>query len=273
MPRLVADRSVLRTCNTLSGIKKRVIMTEKNDEPLLATDLSELLHRRVIDNCALLYRNGHFPQAALEAMKQVELALREKTLAPKKFFGRRLIKRTFKEERGIKLTVPLGPEYQEAASSLFEGAFGYYRNYTAHEGEKIDKLLCARVLILASELLDLLAASEKTLPSAGGVEGLVEYGFSKSHKDFGRCLEFYKTGHWIPDETFDGYLEDLASHGISQEQEQLMFELGLVECRSEVSGTPDVDLIDIIELTPLGKSLLGEITDGEDSPSTGIKRS
>lgn len=230
------------------------------EELILATDLSELLHRRIADNCGRLYRDGYFPQAAFEAMKQVELALREKTVAPKNLFGRRLIKRAFKEGRGIKLTVSLGTEYQEHALNLFEGAFGYYRNYAAHDGEKIDKQICARILVVGSELLDLLTVSEKTLPSVGGVEGLVESGIFKSVADFRKCLEFYDKGHWIPEEAFDGYWEDLADNGISEQQEQLLFELNLVQCRSVDPMQSGFDTLDVIELTLLGRSLLNEIS-------------
>ncbi len=39
-------------------------------------DLDELLHQRIIDKRKSLYDDGHFPQAALESMKQVELAIK-----------------------------------------------------------------------------------------------------------------------------------------------------------------------------------------------------
>lgn len=231
---------------------------QKEDDPALATDLSELLHRRITENCSRLYQDGHFPQAAFEAMKQVELALRDITVAPKRFFGQRLIKRAFKEGRGIKLVVPLAPENQDHALSLFEGAFGYYRNYTAHEGEKIDKQLCARILVLASELLYLLNASERTLPGVGGIEGMVESGIFKSVADFKRCLKFYEDGYWIGDQVYDGYLEDLAHCEISEQQEQLFWELNLVQSRSVDPMQSGYDSLEVIELTPHGRLLLDE---------------
>lgn len=45
---------------------------------MVKIDLDKLLHQRIIDKCQALYEDGHFPQAALEAMKQVEQALKEK---------------------------------------------------------------------------------------------------------------------------------------------------------------------------------------------------
>ncbi len=225
----------------------------------LATDLEELLHPRIVNVCAALYRGGHYPQAAFEAMKQVELALREVSLAPRKVFGQRLVKRVFGEGRGISLVVPLGPEYQIYAQSLFEGAFGYYRNYGAHHDEKIDKKICGRVLVLASELLDLMAASERSLPSSGGVEGLIEVGLFSSAQEFHERLKFYELGHYCPGGVFDGYEESAAEAGFSEEQEKLFWDLGIIQCRSET--LPDDHrwgYLDIIELTLLGRSLLKE---------------
>ncbi len=227
----------------------------------LATDLGELLHPRVLNSCAGLYRNGHYPQAAFEAMKQIELALREISLAPGKVYGQRLIKRVFGEGRGINLVVPLGPEYQIHAQKLFEGAFGYYRNDGAHHGEKVDQRICGRVLILASELLDLLGASERTISGIGGVEGLIEAGIFGSVEDFRRCLEFYDLGHYCPEEAFDGYWEALAYAGISEDQEKLFWDLGVIQCRQEIPPEGSRwEFLDVIELTILGRSLLKEVS-------------
>jgi uncharacterized protein (TIGR02391 family) len=227
----------------------------------LTVDLGELLHPRVTDSCAVLYGNGHYPQAAFEAMKQVELALREISLAPKNLAARKLIDRVFGGSRGLSLAVPFGPNYQIHAKNLFAGAFGYYRNYGAHDGERIDRKICARVLVLASELLDLLAASERTLPSAGGIEGLVEVGLFGSVEEFRQCLEFYEPGRYCPEETFDGYWEDLAHAGISEEQEKVFWDLGVTQCRSEALPEGSKwNLLDVIELTPFGRALLQEIS-------------
>ncbi len=42
-------------------------------------DIDRLLHRRIIDKYKSLYEDGYFPQAAFESMKQVELALKQKS--------------------------------------------------------------------------------------------------------------------------------------------------------------------------------------------------
>lgn len=237
-----------------------------------AISIAEFAHPRVADSCAALYLNGHYPQAAFEAMKQVELALREVSLAPKKLPARLVIHRVFGGFRGLHLAVPAGPEYQRHAQNLFDGAFGYYRNYGAHEGDRIDKKTCIRILALASELLDLLLASERLLPSIEGVEGLVEAGLFSSTDEFRRCLEFFEYGHDCTDEVFDGYWEDLALAGISEEQERLLWDLGLVETNSrpfpERRARDLHDYIELIELSTFGRSLLEEVKQNTNASTT-----
>lgn len=213
----------------------------------IRVDFDSLLHPRIASECTALYNNGHYPQAAFEAMKQVELELKEKTLAPRHVFGKRLVKRAFREGSGIYLKVPDGPDYQEDALKMFDGAFGYYRNYGAHDGKEIGPKVSARVLCLASELLALLDASETSLGHQKGVEGLIEAGVFSCFEEFVSCLRFFEVGHPCPEEVFDGYWEDIAMADISEEQEKLFWELEIVGWNWE-----------IIELTEFGRSLLAE---------------
>jgi uncharacterized protein (TIGR02391 family) len=223
----------------------------------LGVEFERVLHPQIASKCTALYADGHYPQAAFEAMKQVELELKERTLAPRHVFGKRLVKRAFREGRGIYLKVPAGPDYQQDALKMFEGAFGYYRNYGAHDGKEIDSGTSARVLCVASELLFLLAASERSLGHQKGVEGLIETGFFASHEEFAHCLRFFEPGHACPEEVFDGYWEDLAKANISEEQEKLFWELEIVGWNWET-----------IELTAFGRSLLAEYTDRQNSPGS-----
>lgn len=96
-----------------------------------------------------LYKDGHFPSAARESMIQVELALKEKSITGEKLFGTKLVETLLGSKDGIKLAIPLGDELQKQAKSLFNGAFFYYRNYAAHDGSKINKVSCIRIMVLA----------------------------------------------------------------------------------------------------------------------------
>jgi len=43
------------------------------------SELEELYHPRILKHCSQLVVDGHFKHAAIEAMTQVELALKEKS--------------------------------------------------------------------------------------------------------------------------------------------------------------------------------------------------
>nr|AAU82403.1 hypothetical protein GZ17C7_22 [uncultured archaeon GZfos17C7]AAU83613.1 hypothetical protein GZ32E4_20 [uncultured archaeon GZfos32E4]AAU84061.1 hypothetical protein GZ36D8_17 [uncultured archaeon GZfos36D8] len=227
-------------------------------------DIDKLLHQRIIDKCKSLYKDGHFPQAALESMKQVELALKEKAEIGEKLFGARLIDRLLGSGESIKLKIPLGDELQEQAKSLFKGAFFYYRNYTAHDGDKIDETICIRVMVLASELLDLIGASSISFTEIGGVKGLIKQGIFDDESQIADLLCLLSSQSFI-DEDYSGLFEDLAIGGYSDSQYQAIFDLDLAELRSKIGthefpGYPaDFDKIEWFELTPTGRKILNQI--------------
>jgi uncharacterized protein (TIGR02391 family) len=227
-------------------------------------NIDKLLHQRIIDKCKSLYKDGHFPQAALESMKQVELALKEKVEIEEKLFGTRLVNRLFGSGKGIKLKIPLGDELSEQAKLLFEGAFSYYRNYAAHDGSKIDETICIRVMVLASELLDLIGVSYISFIEIGGVKGLIEQGIFDDESQIADLLCLLSSQSFI-DEDYSGLFEDLAIGGYSDSQYQAIFDLDLAELRSKIGthefpGYPaDFDKIEWFELTPTGRKILNQI--------------
>jgi len=106
---------------------------------VMQVKLGDLLSIRIVKHCLPLYENGNFKDAAREAMVQVEQALKEKIQIDRNLFGRNLVVTLFKlggKDRNVKLSVPFGDDLQQAAQTLFEGAFAYYRNYVAHDGGK-----------------------------------------------------------------------------------------------------------------------------------------
>lgn len=145
-------------------------------------NFESLLYPRVLEHCKKLYIDEHYKHATLEAMTQGELALKEKSEVKDKF-GVNLVANLFGDGKSIKLRVPFGDEMQKQAETLFKGAFAYYRNYCAHDGKKIDGQTCLRVMVLASELLDLIGASKLSFADVGGIEGLVKTGIFFSKDD------------------------------------------------------------------------------------------
>lgn len=223
----------------------------------------ELLHPRILEHCKKLVDDAYYKHAAREAMTQVELALKEKAGVKDKY-GVRLIKELFGPENGIKLRVPFGDDLQKQAESLFTGAFSYYRNYAIHDGAKIDHAACLRILIVASELLELIGASDISFTDIGGIEGLIKTGIFKNKYQVYDLLNFLD-GNILPDHVCDGFYENLASQGFSNSQLQAVTETGLVEYVSkpyitseldEISNSLPPDELGIFKLTDLGKILL-----------------
>jgi uncharacterized protein (TIGR02391 family) len=227
----------------------------------------ELLHLRVQNHCEKLFDGEHYKHAALEAMKQVELALKEKS-GLKKPYGVTLVKKLFGEGEGIKLRVPFGNDMQREAKSLFESTFSYYRNYAAHNGSKIDKVICARIMILASELLELIGASSLSYEDIGGLDGLVKNGVFPSKNNIIELIKLMD-GKSMVDESYDGMFEQLTDNGYSDKQLYSLMDIGLLEYFSEPYVTSELDkndpyppiTIEWFEATKLGKEIVSSFND------------
>lgn len=149
----------------------------------------------------------------------------------------------------------------------FRAVFTYYRNYAAHDGSKIDERIALRVLIIASELLELIDASELTLADSGGVEGLVRIGGFGNAERLGRLLAVLDQ-NFMPAGTYDGLYEELAKNGFGETELEKIIELNLVEMHSgefETSMVSDeTDVMEWFELTELGRkafeSIKAEVT-------------
>lgn len=237
-----------------------------NKTTLFDNAIQNLLAPRIAKNCLPQLRDGYSIDAAREAMVQVELALKEKgkVNVDDRLFGVTLIRKLFEGTHGIRLRVPLGEEEQVHAQKYFDGVFAYYRNYTAHDGSKIDERIALRVLIIASELLELIDASELTLADSGGVEGLVRIGGFGTAKQLGRLLSLLDE-YFMPAGTYDGLYEDLAKNGFEETELEKIVELNLVEMHSREFETPmnhlseGTEVMEWFELTALGRKALESI--------------
>lgn len=230
----------------------------------MTRNFEDLLHARIIKHCKKLVDDEHFKHAAREAMTQVELALKEKT-GVKSMYGVNLIKKIFGQGQSIKLRIPFGEELQKEAESLFRGAFSYYRNYAAHDGAKIDRSACLRILIVASELLELIGASDRSFADIGGIRGLIQTGIFKDKSQIHNLLIFLND-QVLPDHVCDGFYEDLKAKGGSNSQFQAILDLGFVEyltepyTPSEFESAYDApEELGIFRLTESGSTFLNEL--------------
>ena len=229
----------------------------------MEVNIKTLLHPRIDKHCETLFDDGHYKHAASEAMIQVELALKEKS-GEKKKFGVNLTSSLFGVGRGIKLRVPFGEELQEKAELLFRGAFSYYRNYAAHDGSKIDKDAAARIMIVASELIELIGASLLSYKDIGGMNGLIKSGIFKREESVRNLLKLLN-GYTIEDDIVDGFFEDLYENGFTDGQVDSVIDLGLVEyiTKKYIPTTEELkhshfipDELSCFDLTNLGKKLI-----------------
>lgn len=227
--------------------------------------LEGFLHARLTGECLSLYKGGFHKQAAMEAMKQVELALRDKTGGPSEVSGVRLVRMAFDDDRGFYLHLRLDPEQQEAGRLLFEGAFKYYRNYAAHDGTKISPTIAVRVLILASELLDMLGASSRRL---GGREGLEQF-IRSTFGDGDMLVRALRAldGEWFGDDVVDGFFESLRKAGVSDDQFFAVVETGLIEVDEGPTMDPEWDTVTRFQLTADGARVIEWLEGPEASAS------
>jgi hypothetical protein len=225
---------------------------------------NEVFHARIINSCLSLFNDGHYPHAALESMKQVEMSLREKGLVPKDRFGDRLVNWVLGNGEHIRLTVPLGDDLQEKALVLFKGAFGYYRNYAAHDGAKIDKTICFRIMVLASELLDLITASNRSFEGIGGIDGIIKAGIFKDAQEFKEFLDFHTRQQFI-EEDYSDYEFEFKARGYNEIQQEAMYDFGFLKFSEwesaidEEAGIFDSTLIGEFQLTEEGVKVWEEL--------------
>jgi uncharacterized protein (TIGR02391 family) len=225
--------------------------------------LKELLSPRIVKNCWQLYLDGHYKHAAHEAMIQVELALKEKRIVANGKYGKRLIENLFAidnpNKQYVKLHIPLGEELQKDAETLFKGAFGYYRNYSAHDGAKIDQRICVRVMIIASELLDLIDAAYLSFSDIGGVPGLIKNSVFQNEEDIAWLLEYLEKYAVLHQDYGALYVELFENRGLDEHHVQALLNLELIRYE-ESTFNPTIEEIQIgLDATDAGSFVLTDL--------------
>jgi uncharacterized protein (TIGR02391 family) len=126
----------------------------------------ELLHSRILEKAWPAYMRADFDNAAFEAMKAVEIAVRDVAgFGPEKI-GVNLIQDAFSQGKGplTDNTAPAGE--QVSRMNLFWGAIGSYKNPQSHRDVNLDDPVEAlEIILLANHLLRIVDTRAKALSS------------------------------------------------------------------------------------------------------------
>lgn len=138
------------------------------------------LHESISSRVRRQFLMGEYEQAALIAMKQVEMRVRELAQAPDDSVGVALVRNAFALPRDSRPAGPLTDTLnlptaeQEATMHLFAGAIGVFKNPSSHrEVEYDDPTFASEVVLFADLLLRMLDRIAAQMAWRRKLEGIV----------------------------------------------------------------------------------------------------
>ena len=117
-----------------------------------------LLHPTIAEEVWLSFIRGKFATAVFEAMRAVEIAVREAADFPASDHGVPMIRRAFHADHGPLRDPDQSEAEREALMHLFAGAVGSYKNPHSHRRVTMEAGEAMEIVMLASHLLRIVDA-------------------------------------------------------------------------------------------------------------------
>ena len=122
--------------DTIMVLSRRARKLAKEADPRLALTARSLpknsLHSVIREDVWSLYHRGKYDTAVFEAMKAVEIAVRQASGLPNKELGVSLMRKAFDKTNGPLADMSMDEGEREMRAHLFVGAIGSYKNPHSH---------------------------------------------------------------------------------------------------------------------------------------------
>lgn len=154
---LIPSRQYLGN-HTVRILSRRARQLAKEADPRRAFRMRRLpkdaLHSKIREDVWALFHRGKFDTAVFEAMKAVEVAVRDAAGLAAKDIGKDLMRTAFDVKGGPLADMAVEPGERQARSDLFAGAIGSYKNPHSHRNVALDDPdEAAEIIMLANHLL------------------------------------------------------------------------------------------------------------------------